>query len=107
MQSESEFEQRAEATLRRLVEALADLEDERMEAELESGVLSIRFEDGTKYVINSHRAARQIWAAADASAWHFDLKGKDWRSTRSDEELWALVRERVSRKLGRPIELNP
>ena len=36
------------------------------------GELRLDLRDGTKIVINSHRAARQIWMAADRTAWHFD-----------------------------------
>jgi CyaY protein len=105
--SESDFEHLADRTLNDLVEVLADSEEEGLEAELESGVLSIVFTDRTKYVVNSHRAARQIWMAADASAWHFDWNGESWLSSKTGEELWTLVRERISKKLGKPLDLEP
>lgn len=101
---ESTFDRLAEATLARLVEALGALEE--LDVDLSQGVLTVKFEDGRRYVINSHRAARQIWMAADASAWHFDWDGARWLSTRSKEELWALVGERLSARLGRPIQLS-
>ena len=105
--SESEFELLADRTLHSMVEKLADCEEEGLEADLESGVLSIVFDDGTKYVVNSHRAAKQIWMSADASAWHFDWNGQAWLSTKTGEELWTLVRERTSKRLGRPLHLEP
>lgn len=105
--SESEFDLLADRTLNAMVEALADAQEEGLEAELESGVLSIRFDDGTKFVVNSHRAAKQIWMAAEASAWHFDWNGTQWISTKTGEELWTLVRERTSKKLGKRIDLQP
>ena len=105
--TEAAFERLADDTLRRMVDALADLDDERLEADLESGVLTLRYEDGARHVVNSHRAARQIWFAADASAWHFSWDGASWRSTRGPEELWALVSERVGRRLGRAVRLGP
>ena len=64
------------------------------------GVLRLDLRDGTRIVINSHRAAGQIWMAAVASAWHFD-PGNDgqWKAAKSGEELRAtlarLVRERI------------
>ena len=103
---EPEFERRAAATLEKMVEALADDEDEAYDADLESGVLTIRFEDGARYVVNSHRAARQIWMAADASAWHFEWDGHAWRSTKGPEELWSLLSARMSGRLGRKLTLS-
>ncbi len=104
--SESDFESIADRTLRNLLEALSDTEDDRLDADLESGVLTITFEDDSKYVINSHRAARQIWMSADASAWHFNRHEQHWRSTKTNEELWTLVEERVGNKLGKPLQLQ-
>ena len=105
--SEREFEILADRTLTEMVETIADAEEEGIEVDLESGVLSIEFDDGTKYVVNSHRAARQIWMSADASAWHFDWNGEAWLSTKSSDELWSLLEQRMSKKLGRPFVLRP
>lgn len=104
--SEREFDDLADRTLKDLLDALADLEDESLDADLESGVLTLRFDDGTRYVLNSHRAARQIWMAADASAWHFDWDGREWISTKSKDELWSLVEHRTSARLGRTVKLR-
>ncbi|MFS8068948.1 MAG: frataxin domain-containing protein, partial [Byssovorax sp.] len=54
--TEQKFEQRADETLRALDRALSEVDG--TEVDLESGILTIEFDDGTKYVINSHRAAR-------------------------------------------------
>jgi CyaY protein len=102
--SEQVFEHRADATLNVLVERLGDLED--VDADLSQGVLTIKFEDGKRYVVNSHRAARQIWMAAESSAWHFDWDGAAWISTKSKEELWSLLETVVGKKLGRIVTLR-
>ncbi len=105
--SESRFELLADETLQKMVEALADSDDEGLDADLESGVLTIEFADGTKFVINSHRAARQIWMAAGTTAWHFDWDGQAWVSRRSSDELWTTVQAKVSAKLGRSLPSWP
>lgn len=103
--SESAFEHLADETLRAMVEALSDAEED-FEADLSSGVLTIKFEDGKRYVVNSHRAARQIWMAAESTAWHFDWDGTHWVSTKSREELWSVLEGAVSRKVGHPLSLR-
>jgi CyaY protein len=76
-------------------------------AELGGDVLTIEFEDQTRYVINSHLAARQIWLAADRNAWHFDVNTEGrWLDRRTGAELWEKVRELVGKKLGRPVTLE-
>jgi CyaY protein len=106
--SEHEFDSLADQALRALEGALGDV-DERLEVDLASGVLTLEFWDATKYVVNSHRAARQIWMAAERSAWHFDYRRIDgrWTTSKADEELWATLEGVVSRKLGRPVALTP
>jgi CyaY protein len=113
--SEPLFEQIAERTLRALASTLDTLEG--LEADLESGILTLEFEDGAKYVLNSHRAARQIWMAAESRAWHFDATGDLgasseprtsaplWTSTKGGEELWDTLEAVLARKLARPIRL--
>ena len=102
---EPEFERLADAELNRMLEAVIACGD-AVDPDLQSGVMSIVFEDETKYVVNSHRAARQIWMAAERNAWHFDYDSdaKAWRTTGGDE-LWTPVSRMLGNKLGRTIEL--
>ena len=104
---EAEYEQRASSELGALVDAL-DRIGEEVEAELASGVLTLEFGDATRYVLNSQRAARQIWLAAERSAWHFDWNEarRAWVSTRTGEELRETLGRLVAKKLGRPVDLS-
>src|SRR5512139_1022380 len=104
--SEADFERAADKELARLRQALDDSGIEA-EVELEMGILSIEFPDGGKYVINSHRAAKQIWMAAERSAWHFDVEpssGK-WTASKTGDELWSALEGVISKKLGRGVAL--
>jgi CyaY protein len=105
--SEEEYDERALPELRALVDALDTLDSAKFEAELAGDILSLEFEDGAKYVVNSHRAARQIWMAAEHSAWHFDWepqKGR-WIAAKTGDELWQTLSAVVGRKLGATVSL--
>lgn len=106
--TEKHFEVAADAALHALLRALEDALDETVEIDLQSGILTLEFKDGTKYVINSHRAARQIWMAAERQAWHFDYRTADqtWVTPGKGEELWATIEGVVTRKVGRPLKLR-
>jgi CyaY protein len=106
--TEAEFEKAADRELTRLVAAL-DAAALDVEVELSMGVLTLEFGDGTKYVVNSHRAAKQIWLAAERSAWHFDpdASGSTWVAPKSGDELWATLRGVLGRKLGKDVALAP
>lgn len=104
--SEHDFEQAADQTLRTMLAALDKIDD--LEADLQMGVLTIELPDGGKYIVNSHRAARQIWLAAERSAWHFDYQPSrtSWHATKDDAELFHTVEEVLSRKIGKPVSLS-
>ncbi|HEY5923043.1 MAG TPA: iron donor protein CyaY [Kofleriaceae bacterium] len=98
------FDHVAREELRTIEDAFADIDPDDVEVSTSDGVLRLDLRDGTKIVINAHRAARQIWMAAVASAWHFDPgESGTWIASKSGEELRAtlirLVRERIGLEL--------
>src|SRR3954470_20455489 len=101
---EHEFEARADECLRGLERALSEIDG--IDVDLESGIITVEFEDGLKYIVNSHRAARQIWMAAERTAWHFDYLDGRWVAPKSKGELWATLEGVVSRKLGRAVSFK-
>jgi len=108
--TESDYDALAAPELQRLIaslDALSDDSDNSLEAELASDILTIEFADGARYVLNSHRAARQIWLSAERSAWHFDYvpSSKSWIAAKSGDELWTTVTRLLSAKLGTAVKL--
>lgn len=103
--TEAAFERVADDTLRDIERALSDVDS--IEVDLQMGVLTIEFSDGTRYVVNSHRAAKQIWMAAERTAWHFDPRseGREWRANKDGSELWSTLEATLSRKLGTTVTL--
>jgi CyaY protein len=97
----SEFLRRAGDALAQIDQALEVFDDPRLDVELAGDVMTVRFDDGTRYIINAHSAAGQIWMAAETNAWHFDFQadtGK-WLATRQGDELHATVQRVVRDKL--------
>ena len=105
--SEHDYQARAFPELSALLAAFDAYPDELF-AELGGDVITIEFEDRTRYVVNSHLAARQIWLAAERNAWHFDYREEDarWIATKTGDELWQAIDGVVSRKLDRAVGLS-
>ena len=103
---ETTFDAVAHDEMAYLEERLGELDPDEVEVSSSAGVLRLDLRDGTKIVINSHRAARQIWMAAVATAWHFDPvgDGSSWRAPKTGEELrptlTKLLRERIGLALA-------
>lgn len=108
MLEEDDYLERAGLELRRLVAALDSL-GEVIDPEFSGDIITIEFGDGQKFVINSHRAARQIWMAARRRAWHFDYDPDvaRWWSSKENSELWQTVSDELSAALGSPVQLSP
>lgn len=102
MLSESQYVDLAQSELVELISALDRLDSEAFDCELENDIITLEFSDDTTYVINSHRAARQIWMAAERTAWHFDWDPElqRWIAQKTGDELWDTVRRVLSPKLG-------
>jgi len=105
--TESDYDALAAPELQRLIASLDALTDDSVEAELASDILTIEFSDGTRYVLNSHRAARQIWLSAERSAWHFDYvsSSKSWVAAKTGDEMWTTLTQLLSAKLGAQLKL--
>jgi len=103
---ESLFDERGRDELAAIEEALEEVDPDDVEASSSDGVLTLELRDGVKIVINTHRAARQIWMAAVASAWKFDFDegAGTWR-TEAGDELRATIRGVISERIGVSVPL--
>lgn len=103
---EREFDTLAEtamASLERALEACgADIDFEARPG----GILEIDFEDGSKIIVNKHRAAREIWVAARSGGFHFKPEGGRWIGARDGEELMQLLSRCLSEQSGETIRLR-
>ena len=89
-----------------LEERLGELDPDDVDMTVSAGVLRLDLRDGTKIVVNSHRAARQIWMAAIATAWHFDpLDDGRWLATKTNEELRPTLARLLRERLGLAVQL--
>jgi len=103
---EASFDRIAREELRRLEDAFSDVDPDEVEVSVSDGVLRLDLRDGTKIVINSHRAAGQIWMAAVASAWHFDPGGDgQWVAAKSGDELHATLTRLLRERIGLEVRL--
>jgi CyaY protein len=103
---DTSFDEVARGELHALESAFSEIDPDDVEVSTSDGVLRLDLRDGTRVVINSHRAARQIWMAAVASAWHFDPAGDGtWRASRTGEELRPTLARLLRERIGIAVAL--
>lgn len=101
------FDRIADEELHHIERALADIDPDELEVEYAAGVLSLGLADGQTLIVNSHRAARQIWLAAFRQAWHFTPREEDgaWRWRTEQDELRTTLSRLLSSRLGHEIHI--
>jgi CyaY protein len=102
---EIEFIRLAEQTL---LELDRRIEASGVDADCEfrgTGVLEIEFVNGSKIVVNSQAAAREIWVAAKSGGYHFRSDGARWVNTRDGADLFAALSAYVSQQAGETVNL--
>ena len=99
------YQRAVDACLERVARALD--RDESLDVLTSDGLVAIEFDDGTKYVLNRQSGASQMWFAAGARAWHYNLdeSGTAWRDDRDGHDLYGRIAEVVGTKLGRPVSI--
>ena len=103
---EASFDRVARDELHQLENAFTDIDPDEVEVSSSEGVLRLDLRDGTRIVINSHRAARQIWMAAISTAWHFDPSDNGvWRAARTGEELRPTLARLLHERIGLTVSL--
>lgn len=103
---EASFDRVARDELSALEDAFASIDPDDVEVSSSDGVLRLDLRDGTRVVINAHRAARQIWMAAVASAWHFDpADGGGWVAHKSGEALRPTLARLLHERIGLSVAL--
>lgn len=99
----TDYARAAEQCLEAVTNWLADVED--LDLTTRDGLVQIEFDDGARWVLNRQGAARQMWLAAGARAWHYDLDpaSGQWLDDRDRHRLLDRLVELVSAKLGRAL----
>ena len=121
LMDESEFHKRVD-TILATVESATDNTESDIDAELNGGVLSLTFENGSKIIINRQTPNREIWVAAKSGGFHFrheeqpananpranspQQKLASWRDTRTGESLADLLTGVVSDQAGEVINFT-
>jgi CyaY protein len=107
----AEFHTKASAALKYIDDVLGELELDVLDVDLAGDVLTIDFESGSKFILNAHSAAGQVWLAANSSAWHFDWTKEAnagagaWIASKSGDELMDTLARVVGERIGEAISL--
>ena len=105
MMDDKTFTTLTDEVMKRVLRALDACDPDVVEAAMEAGVVKISFPQGPPYVLNTQRPVREVWLAAERSAWHFKHDGGRWIDGKSGDELYATLAKLLRAKTGLAITL--
>ena len=90
---ESHYLRVAHDTFQKVIGAFDEIDSEDADVDTQGDVISIRFRDGTRLILNTQRPTKQLWLAGRGRAWHFDFDeaSASWRDDKAREELFATL----------------
>ncbi|MFC5694366.1 iron donor protein CyaY [Pseudomonas sp. GCM10022186] len=105
--SEAQFHDLVDAA-QALVEDAFDDSDLDLDLENSSGVLTVRFENGSQVILSRQEPLRQLWVAARSGGFHFDYDETSgrWICDSSDEPLGELLSRVTREQAGEDLEFD-
>ncbi|POD90326.1 iron donor protein CyaY [Pectobacterium odoriferum] len=105
--NDSEFHQLADELMLQLEETLDRFEgDADIDYEINGGVMTLSFENGSKIVINRQEPLHQIWLATKTGGYHFNLQAEHWICDRSGEDFITLLSSACSAQAGETVRFE-
>lgn len=104
------FTNRYDTAVSRLDNALSAFIDSGSEFDTEKNgdVLSVIFDDGSKFIITPNSPVSQLWVSAnyEGHRFNFDEARQQWIDEKSGEIFEAYLGRLLSEKLGQSISLD-
>ena len=88
------------------IEQAIDNCDTDIDCELNSGVMTLTFVNGSKIIINKQEPLHQIWVATRENGYHFDWKDGQWIDNRGGRELLELLSDACRKQSGETVVLG-
>jgi len=101
---EQRFRHLADETFKRILDGFDDIDADDADVETAGNTIHIAFRDGSRCVVNTQGATRQIWLAGAQSGWHFsyDEATQTWLHDKgSGDELLSTIARLSERAIGR------
>lgn len=104
--NDSEFHQLADILMLNIEEALDSYQGNAdIDYEINGGVMTLTFENGSKIVINRQEPLHQIWLATKAGGYHFNYQNSVWLCDRSGTPFFTLLSQACSAQSGESITI--
>ena len=88
------------------IETQQKREEEPFEPVLNTGSLTISFEDGSVFMLSQQTPTHEIWLSANYTAWHFLKENNSWRERDTLKLMDQVLSKLFSEKLDLEVEIQ-
>lgn len=104
--NDTEFHRLADTLFHHVEESLDNFDgDADIDYEINGGVMSLSFDNGSKIIINKQEAMHQVWLATKGGGYHFDYRDGQWLCDRSGSSFFIVLSQAATEQAGEPVEL--
>ncbi len=105
---DKQFLQAADECLARVAKWLENLDPDEADYSTADGSVTIEFPDGSRFILSRQSATRQVWLAAGAHGYHYNLDSTSniWRDDKDGHELFTRLAEVVGEQVGHSVEFD-
>lgn len=105
--NDSQFHQLADRLMLSIEEKLDQFDgDADIDYEINGGVMTLSFENGSKIIINRQEPLHQIWLAAKEGGYHFAYQDENWICDRSGEAFWLILSRACRNQAGEDVRFD-
>lgn len=100
---EQRFRQLADETFKRILDGFDAIDADDADVDTAGNTINITYKNGTRCVVNTQGAVRQIWLAGGQSGWHFsyDDAAQKWLHDKgTGDELFDVLTRLTRQALG-------
>lgn len=101
--NDTEYHQIVDQEFSRLEEAIDDSGAD-IDYETVGNVMTLEFDDRSQIVINRQEPMKEIWLASRSGGFHFSYKNNKWICSKTDIELFNLVKRECELHSGESID---
>ena len=101
--NDTEYHQIVDQVFTQIEEAI-DESGSDIDYETVGNVMTLEFDDRSQIVINRQEPMHEIWLASKSGGFHFSYKNSEWMCSKTQVELFSLVKQECEKHSGEEID---
>ena len=103
--NDSEFQQLADQLYQKIEDSIEESGAD-VDYDQNGGLLTLEFENRTKFIINRQQPLHQIWLATLENGHHYDYKAGKWIDDRSGDEFLTFLSAAIYKQSKEKVVFN-